>query len=75
MVPRSLRGEIISSRLNITRSANSLDIRSLFFAWREVEVRGGGGGGEVNGESEGREMFLINHSYSITRGGEGEEGL
>lgn len=74
MVPRSLRGEIISSRLNITRSANSLDIRSLFFAWREVEVTGGRGR-EVNGESEGREMFLINHSYSITRGGEGEEGL
>lgn len=25
----------------------------------------------MNGESEGREMFLINHSYSITRDGEG----
>lgn len=28
-----------------------------------------GEGGGVNGESEGREMFLINHSCSITRGG------
>lgn len=37
--------------------------------------RGRERGREVNGESEGREMFLINHSYSITRGGEGEEGL